>query len=159
MKQFILLFLTTLVLLASTKAQDVEEISIDQLLQRVEQSSDTLYLVNFWATWCPPCVEELPIFDSDELKELHEHLKVLLVSLDFKSQKEKLLIPFLQKKQVKQEVLLLNERNPNEWIDKINAGWSGAIPTTVVYHQNKQVFHEGELDLPQLLKLVSSINQ
>ena len=159
MKQLSLLVFIILGLIASVKSQTIEEVTSNQLLERVTQSDDTLYVVNFWATWCPPCVEELPIFESDELQQASQKVKVLLVSLDFKSQKEKQLLPFLQKKQVKQEVLLLDERNPNEWIDKINANWSGAIPATVVYHQKQQVFHEGELDLSQLLQLVSSINQ
>ncbi|MCG8580216.1 MAG: TlpA family protein disulfide reductase [Bacteroidales bacterium] len=159
MKQFTLLLLISITLFAPLKAQEPEEITIDQLLNRIKQSGDTLYVVNFWATWCAPCVEELPMFESDELLQSEDRIKVLLVSLDFKSQKEKQLLPFLNKNKIGQEVLLLNERNPNEWINKINSEWSGAIPATAVYHQNKQVFHEGEMNLTQLLKLVSGINQ
>ncbi|TRX70828.1 TlpA family protein disulfide reductase [Carboxylicivirga sp. M1479] len=138
-------------------AQEVENITISQLKERVAAGADTLYVINFWATWCHPCVEELPIFESDEVQQLGSNLKVLLVSLDFKSQKEKQLLPFLSKRQIKPEVVLLDERNPNEWIDKIDATWSGAIPATVVYHQKKKAFHEGEMDVPSLLELISNV--
>ena len=148
-----------LLLTAGLKAQEVQEIKIDQLLERVNTSSDTVYVVNFWATWCHPCVEELPIFASDELHQLKQSVKVLLVSLDFKSLKEKQLIPFVKKKAIKQEVLLVDERNPNEWINKIDSSWTGAIPATIVYNGGNKVFHEGELDLEQLLAQINSINQ
>ena len=141
---------------APLSAQEVEDVSIDQLLQRIDNGSDTLYVVNFWATWCHPCVEELPIFDSDELQRGNNKVKVLLVSLDFKSLKEKQLLPFLSKNDIQSEVLLLDERNPNEWIDKVSANWSGAIPATVIYNKQKKAFHEGELDVSSLLQLISS---
>ncbi|MBK3518092.1 TlpA family protein disulfide reductase [Carboxylicivirga marina] len=154
-----LLLIVGLCAFNSLKAQNVEEITIKQLLSRVNENTDTLYVVNFWATWCPPCVEELPIFAAPELNDSDRNVKVLLVSLDFKSQKEKQLLPFLEKKKIQQEVILLDERNPNDWIEQIEESWSGAIPATVVYHQNKKVFHEGEMTLPQLHELIRSINQ
>ncbi len=159
MKRLRFLLVMVLGLSAQIYSQQVQEIGVNQLLKRVNQDNDSVYVVNFWATWCHPCVEELPIFDANELHQEHNNLKVILVSLDFVSQKEKQLIPFIREQQLQQEVVLLNERNPNDWVNLINPAWSGAIPATFVYSNQSSVFHEGELSLPELMDLIASIHQ
>ncbi len=159
MKRLRFLLVMVLGLSAQIYSQQVQEIGVNQLLKRVNQDNDSVYVVNFWATWCHPCVEELPIFDANELHQEHTNLKVILVSLDFVSQKEKQLIPFIREQQLQQEVVLLNERNPNDWVNLINPAWSGAIPATFVYSNQSSVFHEGELSLPELMDLIASIHQ
>ena len=134
------------------------EITTADLLNRIQSNEDTIYVVNFWATWCHPCIEELPVFSSDRLQQWSKPTKVLLVSLDFKSQKDKQLLAFIRDKKVSHEVMLLDEGNPNEWIDKIDKNWSGAIPATIIYHQDKTVFHEGELDIDGLVEMINRIN-
>ncbi|HPD55065.1 MAG TPA: redoxin domain-containing protein, partial [Bacteroidia bacterium] len=48
----------------SVKAQVIHRMSFDGMEQRLHGISDSLVVLNFWATWCKPCVEELPYFDS-----------------------------------------------------------------------------------------------
>lgn len=110
------------------------------------QQNDTTYVINFWATWCKPCVEEMPYF-----LELHntyrgEKVKLILVSLDFKNQIEKKLIPFIEKHQLQPEVVVLTDPDANKWIPKIAGEWSGSIPATLVYNKNKRSFHEQSFD-------------
>jgi thiol-disulfide isomerase/thioredoxin len=103
---------------------------IGDLLKRIDQTNDTIYVLNFWATWCIPCVKELPEIDSFAIRHQHEKVKVLLVSLDFREEIEKKVDPFLKKNNYKAECVLLDEVNGNDFIDKMDKRWTGSIPAT-----------------------------
>lgn len=115
--------------------------SIKDLL---EKKSDTTYIVNFWATWCAPCVAELPGFESVNAKYKDQKVKVVLVSLDFTKQVEKSLLPFIQRKKLQSTVLHLSDPDANAWISKVDENWSGAIPATLIYNgaKNLRKFYE-----------------
>lgn len=99
--------------------------------------NDTTYVINFWATWCKPCVEELPIFESLISNAKKEKIKVILVSLDFADQVESKLLPFIQKHKLKSTVVLLLDSHFNKWINEVSPDWSGAIPATYIYKQEQ----------------------
>jgi len=103
--------------------------------------NDTTYIVNFWATWCKPCVEELPYFEEAHEAYKNEKVKVLLVSMDFRKQLEKKLIPFISKNNLQSEVVVLSDPDANSWIDKVSPEWGGAIPATLIYKKNKRDFY------------------
>ncbi len=120
-------------------AQKVSAVyKINDLLKRIHNSSDTVYVVNFWATWCKPCVQELPEFDSFSKRQHNKPVKVILVCLDFKEELEKKVNPFLKKNNFSLECILLDEVNGNDFIDKIDPKWSGAIPATLITTQHKK---------------------
>jgi len=104
-------------------------------------SPDTTYVINFWATWCAPCVKELPYFE--QLREDNEMkpFKVVLVSLDFKS-KLAGVTSLIANKGIESEVVLLADGKVSEWIDLVDRTWSGAIPATLVIKNNKRYFYE-----------------
>lgn len=111
------------------------------------QGGDTTYVINFWATWCGPCVKELPYFEELPGKDKSENIiKVILVSLDFKNQLESKLLPFLNEHRVISEVIFLKDAKYNDWIDKVDPAWSGSIPITVIYNKNGRVFLERDFN-------------
>ena len=113
-------------------------IKAEDLVKRYANNSDTTYVINFWATWCEPCVKELPYFE--QLNEIYaaKKVKVMLVSLDFLNDYESRLIKFVGKKKLRSEVMLLNETKPNEFINKIDPRWQGSIPATMIINKEQQ---------------------
>ena len=127
----------------------------DDLAYIFQQQTDTTYIINFWATWCKPCVEELPYFEELTKKYQGEKVKVILVSLDFKKQLETKLVPFLKEHQIQSEVMVLLDPDANAWVDQVDPSWSGAIPITLVYKNKERAFYEESFeDYAALEKIV-----
>jgi thiol-disulfide isomerase/thioredoxin len=129
-------------------SQSISVIKITDLEKRLNNGSDTTYIVNFWATWCAPCVKELPDFDSITKQFPSAKIKVLLVSMDFKEDLKTKVIPFVKRKNVKSEVFVLDELNGNYFIPKVSDQWTGAIPATLIRNNknNYRQFFEKKLD-------------
>jgi thiol-disulfide isomerase/thioredoxin len=127
------LLLSCLVFLLACKSPErnsVEIIKIDGLQKLLKEENHKLHIINFWATWCKPCVKELPQFA--ELARTHPELSISLVSLDFVQDLETKVYPFLDKKDIDLRVLLIDELDYNLWIDLVDPSWSGAIPATLI---------------------------
>ncbi|WP_417350214.1 TlpA family protein disulfide reductase [Flavobacterium alkalisoli] len=116
------------------------------------KSNDTTYVVNFWATWCVPCVEELPYFEKLNAGYADKKVKVLLVSLDMHKKIESNLIPFIDKKKLQSDVVLLRDPDADTWIRKIDTTWSGAIPATIMYNKDNRKFFEQQFTYEELEK-------
>jgi len=139
-------------------AQPKDMVKLDQLQQALGQEKDRVQVINFWATWCAPCLKELPLFEK--LNEERQDVKVRLVSLDMDLDPNPDKVRnFVSRKKLKSEVIILNEKDPNSWIDKIDKAWSGALPATLVVNNRtgKRKFVEGELKAGDLEKLIAEV--
>lgn len=112
--------------------------------KNVIKNDENVYVINFWATWCAPCVKELPFFEK--LHQENKNVKVILVSLDSRKDLEKKLIPFIKRKKLSADVILLSDKDYNSWLDKIDKSWSGSIPATLLIHGNQKLFVEREFE-------------
>lgn len=117
---------------APAHAQRVAVLTFPELRERLTRPTDTTYVVNFWATWCAPCVQELPHFEQLRTANARRKVKVLLVSLDYASQLDKKIKPFIKQRGLRTEVVVLNETDPNNWLAQVDAKWSGALPFTLI---------------------------
>jgi thiol-disulfide isomerase/thioredoxin len=116
----------------------------------LKMQNDTTYVVNFWATWCKPCIEELPNFEKLHATYKGQKVKVLLVSLDLAKQIESNLIPYIKRKKLQSKVVHLKDPDMNAWINKVDASWSGAIPATIIYKGDQRKFYEQSFTYEQL---------
>ena len=134
----------------------VEVINLEQLQAKtITKTNDSLYVVNFWATWCGPCMAELPYFEKAGKSFSAKKIKIVLVSLDFLRDTQKV-DKFVANKKIKSQVYVLNAGNPNIWIDKIEPLWGGAIPATLFYRSGEKVFfREGDFTQAELDSLIT----
>ena len=156
MKFLTLLSLVVIVNLGVAQTTIVKFDKVEKLLS--EKSSDKVLVINFWATWCAPCVKELPLFEAFQANN-KETVMVKLISLDYADKVDKV-NAFVKKKQLKSEVLLLDEVDGNTWIDKVDPSWGGAIPATIVVNPKtgQRIFIGKEIKDGDLEKLVREIS-
>ena len=119
----------------------LEVYDFDGLEQFLNTTDDKTYVVNFWATWCAPCVKELPYFETLHA-EYSRDVEVILVSLDFPNQYETKLKPFIIKNNLQSKVIVLNDVDSNTWIPKVDESWTGAIPATIIFNKDTRQFYE-----------------
>ena len=139
----------------------VKIISMERLDKIVNTEDDTTRVINFWATWCSPCIEELPYFEAVNETMADKKIKILLISLDFRSVLESSVVPFLKKKNIRSEVLLLDEPDANSFIDKVSPQWSGAIPATLIVNNKQSIrrFYEKKFTKDELFSILETITE
>ncbi|HEV3222101.1 MAG TPA: TlpA disulfide reductase family protein [Puia sp.] len=135
----------------NASGQEVGLVTLNQLYDRVDHGRDTIYVINFWATWCVPCVKELQNFERLSNVYKNKNLKVLLISLDFKSKLNESVLPFVKRNKMKNEVFMLNEPDPQIYINRIDSSWSGALPATLMVKNKKRKFFEKGFTYSELL--------
>jgi len=138
-------------------AQKASIVKFDVLRNLMESKDNKIRVINFWATWCAPCVKELPLFEALDASR-PDGVEVVLINLDFADKIDKV-NSFLVRKHMKSTVLLLDEIDYNKWIDKVDKSWSGAMPATLVINSltGKRKFIERELMEGDLEKIINEV--
>ncbi len=156
MNKLLLIILFT-VSIQQTRAQQIRVIKFPELQEIIHSSSSSIQVINFWATWCAPCVKELPLFEKLNA-ENKESIKITLINLDFADKLDRVKA-FVDRKKMTADILLLDEIDYNQWIDKVDKHWGGAIPATLVINpQNgKRKFIERELEEGELEMLIEEV--
>jgi len=132
-------------------------VNYDQLKEIIEKNDDKLYVVNFWATWCRPCIEELPHFlEVSNAYENQAPFQMILVSLDKAELLETDVAQMITKLHIDNDVYLLDDnKRMNYWISAVDSTWSGAIPATVFYKNGQKLhFTEGQLTKEELTTII-----
>ena len=138
---------------------DVPMYSFDELEAEVLSRKDgTTYVVNFWATWCKPCVKELPAFESLHANYKDQNVKVVLVSLDFPENMNTKVLPFIERRALQSQVVLLADDDANTWIPKVDENWDGAIPVTLIFKDDERHFYDRSFEYEELEQELSLIH-
>lgn len=137
--------------------QQVEVIKIDRLEKLIKESDEKVKVINFWATWCAPCIKELPYFEAAR-QDFSNQISVNLISLDFADQLNKV-NRFVERKQLGSNIYLLDEIDYDSWINKVDKSWSGAIPATLIINEKtgERKFVESELKQQELYELIKDL--
>ncbi|MCB0502069.1 MAG: TlpA family protein disulfide reductase [Bacteroidetes bacterium] len=135
MKIFAILLLS--IMTFTLQAQEIPSYNLEELQAEIYTDEDVTYIVNFWATWCAPCVKELPYFEAlNEKYKEDDKVKVVLVSLDFTLDR---LVQYAEKNKLKSDVVFFTEKKPNQWIPAFSEEWTGSIPATIILNGHKGV--------------------
>ncbi len=136
------------------QTEKVKIIKFEDLRKMINHVSDTTLVVHFWATWCKPCVEELPNFEKLSREFSPKKIRFVMVSMDFPKDIKERVIPFVTKNNINSEVVLLDEPDYNAWIDDVDKEWSGTIPATLILNltMRKRIFFEGQANLEKFIK-------
>lgn len=145
----IYLFLVCLLANHAVFGQKSIEIIKFQDLEQLMQKNDGIYVFNFWASWCKPCVTEMPAFETLANDFRLNKVSVIFISLDFKRDLETV-EKFVTEHQIKSKVYLIDEPDYNSWIDKVSPQWSGSIPATLISNGIRKEFHEQSFDYQSL---------
>lgn len=157
MRTILILIVFLIVTINVSLAQEFRKISKSELISILENPTDILHVINFWATWCGPCVKELPDFQQVIQETDKSKVDFLFVSLDFPSDADKKLGPFLKKNNYTFDVALMTETDYNSWIDLVDPSWQGSLPATLFFNKAKQI-HRFIPEPLEKSKLIDTIN-
>jgi thiol-disulfide isomerase/thioredoxin len=129
MKKLLLAF-CVFVCIASGFAQQVKKTQINEI-EDIIQKSDHPVIISFWATWCAPCIKEIPYFQETVKKHSSTGIELILVSLDFKEAYPATISSFIKNKNFDATFYWLNETNADHFCPKIDSKWDGGIPATL----------------------------
>lgn len=152
-----LLLLALLLLAKTAKGQEATIVKFDALEKILSTKSEQIQVINFWATWCAPCIKELPLLEKLN-RQNDLNAKITLINLDYADKLDKV-NAFIARKNIQSEVLLLDEIDYNSWIDKVDKTWSGAIPATLIINPKtgQRKFVEKELKEGELEELIAGL--
>ena len=132
-------------------SQQIKKVKIGDVLKMIDTSSSPL-VINFWASWCKPCVHEIPWFEKNIIPLESKGVKLILVSLDLKEDYPKAIAAFAKKENYQSIIIWLDETNPDMFCPKIDRSWDGAIPVTLMVNNKKKYkqFFAQQLPEPRL---------
>ena len=135
----------------------IEVVDFEGMYSKIDLSVDKTYVINFWATWCAPCVKELPYFEEVNKQSKDKNIEVILVSLDFPSQIESKLKPYLKKNKIKSKVILLDDSKINTWVPKVSERWDGGIPATLIVNSSNYNFYPKPFEKEELFTEINKV--
>lgn len=151
----VLVAIISLISCAQEPAAQATIIKRDGFKSMLDKPVEKIQVINFWATWCAPCVEELPAFQK--LRENYkDQIDLTLVSLDDVEKLETKVNPFLKKENIHATVYLLDDPYAAEWIPMVDAHWDGAIPVTLIKSKTQSRFYNQEFTYDELEKALKS---
>jgi len=149
MKKISLVLVATLLASSVSFCQTIKKVKITDVLKMADTATSPL-VINFWATWCAPCVNELKWFEKTIAE--YKNVNILLVSLDYGEDYPNGIAKFAKSKSYKAPIVWLNETDANMFCAKVDKRWQGTIPVTLMVNNAKgyREFYDHQLPEGQL---------
>lgn len=129
MKKY-LLIIVLMVLCGAAMSQDLKKVKIGDIEEYIKKSDHPI-LVSFWATWCAPCVEEIPWLQEGVEKHKSDSVELILVSLDFPTYYPTKVKDFIKQRNFKATFMWLDETDADMFCPRVDKKWDGTIPVTL----------------------------
>lgn len=142
------------------RSQEISKVKLRDLQALIDTCSRPL-VVNFWATWCGPCVHEIPWFERSVARFADKNIRLVLVSLDVPAAYPGFIASFAKKNKYRLEILWLDEADANEFCPRIDPSWQGTIPVTLMVNHAKGYRRFYNQQLPEarlVLELEKMVN-
>lgn len=127
-------WLLLIILGFTAQAQDIPKWKIGDVDKYIASKPGEVVIINFWATFCKPCVAEIPYFIELSNQYKDKKVSLLLISLDLPSQYPVKIRKFADKHAFKAPIAWLDETNADYFCPRIDSSWSGSIPATLILH-------------------------
>jgi thiol-disulfide isomerase/thioredoxin len=152
MKKIITL-LALLTIADFSQAQPIRKMKMNELLKMIDTVKTPL-VVNFWATWCGPCIREIPWFEKTMKQFADKKIKLILVSIDYPDEYPANIAAFAKKNGYSAEIIWLNETDADVFCPKVDKTWQGTIPVTLMVNNKSKYrqFYNQQLPEQKLLQ-------
>jgi thiol-disulfide isomerase/thioredoxin len=151
MKKQILSCVLLLLVAAAVRAQSIPFWKLEQLKAAIANvKKPTIF--NFWATFCQPCVQEIPYFQRTVRSYDSAGVQLVLVSLDLPETYPQKIMAFARKHGFTAPIRYLDETNADLFCPAVDTSWSGAIPASLFINPKNgyRKFYEARLEPAQL---------
>ena len=153
MKKLIKSFLLFLILTqaVNSNAQSIPVWKLTDLKSAIADAKQPT-IFNFWATFCKPCIAELPHFQAMANQYKSKGVNLVMVSLDLKEAYPKTVLSFVKRLKLTSSVVFLDESNADLFCPAVDSTWSGAIPASLFINPQTRYrkFYEEELSKEKL---------
>ena len=137
------------------KEVNIEKLSPNGLADLLKNNTDELLLVNFWATWCGPCIIEYPEFVTIQRMFGERDFQFVSVSMDSPEQSDKAL-KFLKGKSSALPNYIMDTEDKYKVIDVVGNEWDGSLPITLLIEPGGNITYRvsGSIDANQLKRQI-----
>jgi len=151
MKLVLLILITSIAFAHRGFTQQVTKAKIEDITSYIQKADHPL-IVTFWATWCRPCIEELPVLQEVVQQNESEKVELVMVSLDFPEAYPKDVLDFIKRKNISATFFWLNETDADHFCPAVDKQWQGSIPATLFVNQqnNYRKFFEKKISPEEL---------
>jgi thiol-disulfide isomerase/thioredoxin len=151
MRKFILLLIAIVLISNVSFGQQIRKFKIGDVIHMMDTSTVPL-VVNFWASWCQPCIHEIPWFEKNVASLKDKGVRLVLVSLDFAEDYPTRIAVFAKAHKYQSTIVWLNETNADEFCPMIDKRWEGVIPVSVMVNNKKHYrkFYGEQIPEPKL---------